>query len=267
MGIILLLAIVISLFAYFAYKYNYNPDPRKEFLKRQKLLIKNMDKSLRNVEEHKLKEENTASSSTISYLIEEDGTILRRNDKTESKSEVLSEATTYETPSAIRGIIMRDNSHSRISSIQTKEEATREEQMLRKRLWAGEQIDFSQCNSLLDTVNDVELWEVIVKNHLMQPNRPPVDLLNNYSSEQAVGFMEMVYRIVSSCVATNSDWCHLSPEFLKNIIVFSKNIDALYCIADMQESDLMESEYDKCLFIELKQRAYNRYNFLTTKRK
>lgn len=80
MGIILLLAIVISLFAYFAYKYNYNPDPRKEFLKRQKLFIKNMNKSLRNVEEHKLKEENTASFPTISYLIEEDGTILRRND-------------------------------------------------------------------------------------------------------------------------------------------------------------------------------------------
>ena len=49
--------------------------------------------------------------------------------------------------------------------------------------------------------------------------------------------------------------------------MFSKNIDALYCIADMQESDLMESEYDECLFNEFKQRAYNRYNFLTIKRK
>ena len=131
----------------------------------------------------------------------------------------------------------------------------------------GEQIDFSQCNSLLDTVNDVKLWEVIVKNHLSQPNKPSIDLINNYSSERAIEFMEMIYRIVSSCVATNSDWCQLSPEFLKNIIVFSKNIDALYCIADMLESDLMESEYDECLFNELKQRAYNRYNFLTTKRK
>lgn len=35
----------------------------------------------------------------------------------------------------------------------------------------------------------------------------------------------------------------------------------------MQESDLMESEYDECLFNELKQCAYNRYKFLTTKRK
>ena len=38
-------AIVISLLAYFAYKYYNNPDPRKEFLKRQKLLMKNMDKT------------------------------------------------------------------------------------------------------------------------------------------------------------------------------------------------------------------------------
>ena len=53
MGILLLLAIVISLLAYFAYKNYNNPDPRKVFLKRQKHLINSMDKSLRNVEKLK----------------------------------------------------------------------------------------------------------------------------------------------------------------------------------------------------------------------
>ena len=75
---------------------------------------------------------------------------------------------------------------------------------------------------LLDTVNDVELWEVLIKNHLSQPNKTSIDLINNYSSERTIEFMEMIYRIVSSCVATNSDWCQLSPEFLKNIIVFKE---------------------------------------------
>lgn len=265
MGILLLLAIVISLLAYFAYKNYNNPDPRKVFLKRQKHLMNSMDKSLRNVEKLKSEEENT-SSATSSYVIEEDGTILRRDIDIKSESVNQDDIANGATSSVISEILVGDNRLC-VTSIQTQEEATQDEFILRKRLLVGEQIDFSQCNSLLDTVNDVKLWEVIVKNHLSQPNKPSIDLINNYSSERAIEFMEMIYRIVSSCVATNSDWCQLSPEFLKNIIVFSKNIDALYCIADMQESDLMESEYDECLFNELKQRAYNRYNFLTTKRK
>ena len=265
MGILLLLAIVISLLAYFAYKNYNNPDPRKVFLKRQKHLINSMDKSLRNVEKLKSEEENT-SSATSSYVIEEDGTILRRDIDIKSESVNQDDIANGATSSVISEILVGDNRLC-VTSIQTQEEATQDEFILRKRFLVGEQIDFSQCNSLLDTVNDVKLWEVIVKNHLSQPNKPSIDLINNYSSERAIEFMEMIYRIVSSCVATNSDWCQLSPEFLKNIIVFSKNIDALYCIADMQESDLMESEYDECLFNELKQRAYNRYNFLTTKRK
>lgn len=81
----MILAIVISLLVYLAYKYCNNPDPRKEFLKRQKLLMKNMDKTLRNVEKHNLEEENTASSSTTSYVIEEDGTILRQDNDTKSE--------------------------------------------------------------------------------------------------------------------------------------------------------------------------------------
>lgn len=265
MGILLLLAIVISLLAYFAYNNYNNPDPRKVFLKRQKHLMNSMDKSLRNVEKLKSEEENT-SSATSSYVIEEDGTILRRDIDIKSESVNQDDIANGATSSVISEILVGDNRLC-VTSIQTQEEATQDEFILRKRLLVGEQIDFSQCNSLLDTVNDVKLWEVIVKNHLSQPNKPSIDLINNYSSERAIEFMEMIYRIVSSCVATNSDWCQLSPEFLKNIIVFSKNIDALYCIADMQESDLMESEYDECLFNELKQRAYNRYNFLTTKRK
>ena len=265
MGILLLLAIVISLLAYFAYKNYNNPDPRKVFLKRQKHLMNSMDKSLRNVEKLKSEEENT-SSATSSYVIEEDGTILRRDIDIKSESVNQDDIANGATSSVISEILVGDNRLC-VTSIQTQEEATQDEFILRKRLLVGEQIDFSQCNSLLDTVNDVKLWEVIVKNHLSQPNKPSIDLINNYSSERAIEFMEMIYRIVSSCVATNSDWCQLSPEFLKNIIVFSKNIDALYCIADMQESDLIESEYDEDLFNELKQRAYNRYDFLTTKRK
>lgn len=265
MGILLLLAIVISLLAYFAYKNYNNPDPRKVFLKRQKHLMNSMDKSLRNVEKLKSEEENT-SSATSSYVIEEDGTILRRDIDIKSESVNQDDIANGATSSVISEILVGDNRLC-VTSIQTQEEATQDEFILRKRMLAGEQIDFSQCNSLLDTVNDVKLWEVIVKNHLSQPNKPSIDLINNYSSERAIEFMEMIYRIVSSCVATNSDWCQLSPEFLKNIVVFSKNIDALYCIADMQESDLIESEYDEDLFNELKQRAYNRYNFLTTKRK
>ena len=155
------------------------------------------------------------------YVIEEDGTILRQDNDTKSELVAQNDIKNISTFSTVSEKLLENSSRPRITSIQTQEEAAQEEFILRKRMLAGEQIDFSQCNSLLDTVNDVELWEIIVKNHLSQPNRPPVDIINNYSSERAVEFMEMIYRIVSSCVATNSDWCQLPPEFLKNIIVFS----------------------------------------------
>lgn len=263
MSILLLLAFILFLLIYQRW---WKSDPRKEFLRQQKHLRNNIEKSLRNRVITESEEENT-SSSTSSYVIEEDGTILRRDNDIKSESVDQDDIANGATSSVISEILLGNNNRLCVTSIQTQEEATQEEFILRKRLLAGEQIDFSQCNSLLDTVNDVELWEVIIKNHLSQPNKPSIDLINNYSSERAIEFMEMIYRIISSCVATNSDWCQLSPEFLKNIIVFSKNIDALYCIADMQESDLIVSEYDEDLFNELKQRAYNRYNFLTTKRK
>lgn len=268
MGILLLLAIAIAilLFAYIEYKYSNDHDPRKKLLKRQKRLMNNMDKSLRNVERQESEEDNPCSS-TSSYVIKEDGTILRQDNEIKSESVDKNDITKTSPYLAVSEKLLDTNYCPSITSIQTQEEAKQEEFILRKRMLAGEQIDFSQCNSLLDSVNDVQLWEIIVKNHLSQPNRPPVDLIDKYSSERAIEFMEMIYRIVSSCVAINSNWGQLSPEFLKNIIVFSKNIDALYCIADMQESDLIESKYNEDLFNELKQRAYNRYNFLTTKRK
>ena len=260
MLILLLLAVAACFLFYKVYQHWWNLDPRKEFLRRQKHLRNNINQSLGNTVLTEPKEEQT-SSFTTSYVIEEDGTILRRDDnEVESSPMAKSNIKVPETP-------VENNSNFIIASIQTQEEAAQEELILRKRMLAGEHIDFSQCNNLLDTVNDVELWKVIAKNHLSQPNKPLIDLINNYSSERAVEFMEMIYRIVSSCVVTNSDWCQLPPEFLKSIIVFSKNVDALYCIADMQESDLVNSEYDENLFNDIKLCAYNRYNYLTTKRK
>lgn len=260
MLILLLLSVAVCFLFYKVYQHWWNPDPRKEFLRRQKHLRNHINKSLGNTVIAEPKEEQT-SSFTTSYVIEKDGTILRRDDnEVESSPMAKSNAKVPETP-------VENNSNFIIASIQPQEEAAQEEFILRKRMLAGEQIDFFQCNNLLDTVKDVELWKVIAKNHLSQPNKPSIDLINNYSSERAVEFMEMIYRIVSSCVVTNSDWCQLPPEFLKSIIVFSKNIDALYCIADMQESDLVNSEYDENLFNDIKLCAYNRYNYLTTKRK
>lgn len=138
MGTLLLLAIVISLLAYFAYKYYNNPDTRKEFLKRLKLLMKNMDKTLRNVEKRKLKEENTASSSTTSYVIEEDGTILRLDNDTKSELVVQNDITNISTFSTVSEKLLENSNRPRITSIQTQEEAAQEEFILRKRMLAGE---------------------------------------------------------------------------------------------------------------------------------
>lgn len=58
---------------------------------------------------------------------------------------------------------------------------------------------------------------------------------------------------------------------MKNIILFSTNIDALYVIADFQEKDIHNPNYDNKpnvdLFNEIKKLAYNRYNYLTNHRK
>lgn len=106
----------------------------------------------------------------------------------------------------------------------------------------------------------------IAKNHLGQPNRPLVDILNNCFSERTIDFMEMVYRIITAGVTVRNEWVRLPSDFIKNIIVFSRNKDALYCIADMQKEDLLDAEYDENLFNEIKVLAYDRYNYLTMRR-
>jgi len=271
MLILLLLAIAVSLLFYIAYRCWRGQDSRNAFLKRQKRLRRNLEESFRNVEmpdngEGTATEEIQVSSYPSAYVIEEDGTILRQDNDCDKVVQNHSDHTLFNPHRTdIEPVTTNQGKFVISSGHQSGEKAPQEEFSLRNKFLAGEQIDFSQCNSILDTVNDVELWKAIVKSYLGQPNKPTVNLINNYSSERAIEFATMIYRIVSSCVTTNNDWVQLPYGFLKNIIVFSKNIDALYCIADMQESDLLAPEYDNSLFDEIKQLAYNRYTYLTTK--
>ena len=67
----------------------------------------------------------------------------------------------------------------------------------------------------------------------------------------------MVYRIINLCVSEDNGWnVKLSAKFVKNIILFSTNVDALYVIADFREKDIHDSNYanrhDVKLFNEIK---------------
>lgn len=148
------------------------------------------------------------------------------------------------------------------------EEAANEEETIKQKLLAGEKVSFSDCNYLLDAVDDVESWELVAQNNLLEPNNPPVNILENYDSEDAIQFVDMVRRIINACVTLNENWVQLPFDFIKHIIMFSKNIDALYCIADLQIEDLIDRDVcDANLFEEIKTLAYNRYNHLSIRRR
>ena len=85
------------------------------------------------------------------------------------------------------------------------EEAANEEETIKQKLLAGEKVSFSDCNYLLDAVDDVESWELVAQNNLLEPNNPPINILENYDSEDAIQFVDMVRRIINACVTLNEN--------------------------------------------------------------
>lgn len=142
----------------------------------------------------------------------------------------------------------------------TSEDYAQREHELRKKLASGEQIDIEQCNMLLDSENDIALWKTISRIHLLYPNIPPVDL-NATDDERTIEFWDMISRIINACVTYDDEWVRLSPVFIKDIISKTLNSNALFCISELTENDLVgpQDNYDRNLFYEIKRLAAERY--------
>ena len=147
-----------------------------------------------------------------------------------------------------------------IKEILDPEESAQRDHELRKKLASGEQIEFEDCNMFLDCENDVALWKTISRIHLLYPNIPPVDL-NATDDERTIEFWDMVSRIINACVTYDDEWVRLSPIFIKDIISKTLNANALFCISELTEDDLVgpQCNYDRNMFYEIKRLAAERY--------
>lgn len=147
-----------------------------------------------------------------------------------------------------------------IKEILDPEESAQRDHELRKKLASGEQIDIEQCNMLLDSENDIALWKTICRIHLLYPNIPPVDL-SDPDDERTIEFWDMISRIINACVTYDDEWVRLSPVFIKDIISKTLNSNALFCISELTENDLVgpQDNYDRNLFYEIKRLAAERY--------
>lgn len=159
-----------------------------------------------------------------------------------------------------------------IINVMTPEEVQQRESILKNRLLAGEQLDFVDCNSLLDTTDDIEIWKAICINHIQKPVDPPVDIIENYDTDRGIEFEDMIYRVLDLCVSRDNGWgVELPFEFIRNLILFSTNEDALYVIADYPEEKIHNPNYDNKpdldMLRNIKKLAYNRYNYLISRGK
>lgn len=228
------------------------------------------------------------TSKLISYEIQEDGTILRSERKEfQPKHHTSSSETPQYTMQNLHPIRLREYEQQRGASdaVQVKiaehadalrtqtddgapsppitHDECREEYI--RRLMAGEELSFSECCLLLEAgVND-DVKRLICQNHLSQSNNPPIDILHNFSSERATSFLRLIHLVVGIAIGKNGETIPSMYELLRYIILFSRNQDALYAIADMQESDFITTGYNKILLEELKGLAYDRYCYLTTR--
>lgn len=155
-----------------------------------------------------------------------------------------------------------------VVAIKTAEEDAQEKQALRRELRRGKEIDFYECHELLNDIlneGDYELWKLIVKNHLSQPNIPPFNWGD--ASERALDFQDMICFIVTICVSTDSNynpWGNLPYKYLSRVINSSSNINALECIDCLIEDEIEYTEYDIQLFNNIKSLAKNRWMYLIT---
>lgn len=250
--IIFIIVVVVGLVIFLRVK---NNDTSQKRLRRfQKQHLKNLHKNLGNIVLHEVSNEERVNTKS-SYIIDEDGTIIR------------SDKDLHQT---IKYAPLSNESPMTHISV---EEAVSKESILRKRLLSGEQLDFADCNYILDLSDNVEVWKAICRNHIQESVYPPINIIENYNSDRSLKFYDMVYRIINLCVSGYNGGKNvaLPAEFVKNTILFSTNVDALYVIADFQEKDMHDSNYDNKLnvelFNEIKKLAYNRYIYLTTRRK
>ncbi len=255
--LIIIICLVIGVIFFFyriSKKYDYTAQTRLR--KFQKQYLKNQYKNSGNIASQDVSEEEKINPQS-SYLIGEDGTIIR--DENDSRQ-------------TIKYIPMsNDNSKIQVTYM-LAEDAANKEAVLRKRLLSGEQLDFIDCNYMLDSTDDVEVWKAICKNHIQDSVYPPINIIENFNSERSIEFYDMIYRIINLCISGDNGWnVELPAEFVKNTILFSTNVDALYVIADFQEKDIHNPNYDNKpnvdLFNEIKKLAYNRYNYLISRRK
>lgn len=253
--------VIVAIAVVVAFTINYFMDfketPQQRLLhKYQKKYFKNRHKHYENIVSQEVTEEDK-SDEWSSYLIGEDGTIIKSGKDSLQKIKYVPISTEY--------------SKKEVTYI-SAEDAVKKDIILKKRLFSGEQIDFADCNYMLDTICDVDVLKAICKNYIHDSIYPPINIIENYDSDRSVAFYDMIHRIINLCVSEDNGWnVKLPAEFVKNTILFSTNVDALYLIADFQEKDICDLNYDNkpniSLFNEIKELAYKRYNYLISRRK
>lgn len=254
MGFVVIIIIIIIIICYLIYLRlkNLNDTPQKRLQQFHKQFLKKRHEKINCIDSEEVSEEKKIDTKT-SYSIADDGTIIRNEDDSQQTN----------------NYIPMSNANSKIIKYISAEDAASMEAVLRQRLLSGEQLDFADCNYMLDSTDEVAVWKAICKNHIQYPIYPPINIIENYNSERSIEFYDMIYRILNLCISEDNGWgVELSSEFVKNIISSSTNVDALYVIADFQEEDMHDPNYDNKpnigLFNEIKKIAYNRYNYLTS---
>lgn len=197
--IVLIIVVAIGLVIYLFSK-NINDTPQRRLRKFQRQYLKNQYKKTSNIVSQEVPKYERINQKS-SYLIGEDGTIIRNENDSQQTIKYIP--------------ISNDNSKIQVTCMST-EDAANKEAVLRKRLLSGEQLNFADCNYMLDLTDDVEVWKAICKNHIQESIYPPINIIENYNSVRSIEFYDMIYRIIN--LGTVVKRIKLYKELIANVI-------------------------------------------------
>ncbi len=118
------------------------------------------------------------------------------------------------------------------------EEATLKTKYLINELNRGHQLFISDCRWLQDNDCELDVRKKIYLYHIQKSVPEITNLPENDDSDSYANYWDLICIAISDCVSCN-DKCHQLPkEFMADVIMFSKNIDSLSIISQMEENDL-----------------------------
>jgi hypothetical protein len=140
------------------------------------------------------------------------------------------------------------------------EVADRIETYLKTKILSGQYITYEECNYILDVSDNLDVWKAICRNYIQPKLYTAINILKNWKSVDAIEYMDLIVKLVESCVTNDWDWGYVPYKFLKKVIISSENVDAMIAIWNV---DLQEPNINKQLLDEIKNLAKKRHLELT----